>query len=305
MRRAILFLALCQVVWSFGGVVIRWEPLPPSTLMTTALLLSGSLLALLTPRHRLRLPSWRHRAEAFGFGVANGATNLLMAAAITMAGIGNASFAYASLPLWMVLLARPLFGDRVPARALPALAIGGVGIGLLLAAGRGSESGENVFGGLLLALTAAIAGSVSALAGRRLVPAVGVDATAAWTMLTGGIVLIPFADWSALGSIVWWTVPVLLVWVGVHYILAPVTYNRASVAAPAFVIAVATFVNPALAPVWGAVFYGERVTLLAIAGLGLALGANVLLLLTLRTRPGTIPAAADDHSVSPARVAAS
>ncbi len=282
MRRAIVLLALCQVVWSFGGVVIRWEPLPPSTLMATALLLSGGFLALLTPRYRLRLPSWRHRAEAFGFGAANGATNALMAAAITIAGIGNASFAYASLPLWMVLLARPLLGDRVPTRAVPALALGGAGIGLLLVAGRGSESGDNVLGGLVLALIAAVAGSVAALAGRRLVPVAGVDATAAWTMLTGGVVLIPFADWSAMGGIVWWTIPVLLAWVGAHYILAPVTYNRASVTAPAFVIAVATFVNPALSPVWGGIFYGERVTPLAVAGLVLALGANALLLVTLR-----------------------
>ncbi|HBY46412.1 MAG TPA: hypothetical protein DEG70_09205, partial [Chloroflexi bacterium] len=281
-RRAILLLALCQVVWSFGGVIIRWEPLPPSTLMATALLISGSLLALLTPRHRLRLPSWRLRAEALGFGVANGATNLLMATAVTMAGIGNASFAFASLPLWMVLVARPLLGDRVPSRAIPALAIGAAGIGLLLLAGRGSESGDNVLGGLVIALVAAVIGSVGALAGRRLVPTVGVDATAAWTMLVGGLVLVPFADWRALGNLVWWVVPVLLVWVGAHYILAPVTYNRASVTAPAFVIAVATFVNPALSPVWGAIFYGERVTILAVGGLALALSANVLLLLTLR-----------------------
>ncbi len=304
MRRAILLLALCQVVWSFGGVVIRWAPLPPSTLMASALLLSGGILALLTPRHRLRLPSWRHRAEAFGFGAANGATNALMAAAITMAGIGNAAFAYASLPLWMVLIARPVLGDRVPARAVPALAIGGAGIGLLLLAGRGSEGGDNVLGGLVLALVAAIAGSVSALAGRRLVPAAGVDATAAWTMLVGGLVLIPFADWGALAGIVWWTVPVLLFWLGAHYILAPVTYNRASAAAPAFVIAVATFVNPALSPVWGAIFYGERVTLLAVAGLALALGANVLLLLTLRSRRIVEPIADVGLDVAESGVAA-
>ena len=303
-RRAILLLALCQVVWSFGGVVIRWEPLPPSTLMTTALLLSGATRALFTPRRRLRLPGWRRRAEALGFGVANGATNALMAVAITMAGIGNAAFAYASLPLWMVLLARPLLGDMVPARAVPALAIGGARVGLLLLAGRGSEGGDNVLGGLVLALVAAVAGSVSALAGRRLVPAVGVDATATWTMLTGGLVLIPFADWGALGDIVWWTVPVLLAWVAAHYILAPVMYNRASVTAPAFVIAVATFVNPALSPVWGAVFYEERVTLLAVAGLALALGANVLLLLTLRARRVAARATDAEPDVSPAGVAA-
>lgn len=300
MRRAILLLALCQVVWSFGGVVIRWEPLPPSTLMTTALLFSGGILALLTPSHRLRLPSWRHRFEVIGFGIANGATNALMAAAITLAGIGNASFAYASLPLWMVLLARPLLGDRVPARALPALLIGGTGIGLLLMAGRGSGEADNVMGGLVLALVAAIAGSASALAGRRLVPAAGVDATATWTMLWGGIVLIPFADWSALGRVVWWTLPVLVAWVGVHYILAPVTYNRASVTAPAFVIAVATFVNPALSPLWGAIFYGERVSLLAVAGLVLALGANVLLLVTLRSRRPSSPAINLEPATTPA-----
>jgi drug/metabolite transporter (DMT)-like permease len=78
-------------------------------------------------------------------------------------------------------------------------------------------------------------------------------------------------------------VPVLLTWVALHYVLAPVLYNRSSVVAPAFVMAVATFVNPSLAPVWGAIFYGERVAPLAVAGLALALGANVMLLLLLRS----------------------
>lgn len=298
MRRAILMLGLCQLVWSFGGVVIRWEPLPPQTLMASALLVSGAVLAVLTPRHRLRLPNNRLRLEAIGFGIANGATNALMAAAITLAGIGNAAFAYASLPLWMVLIARPILGDRVPTRALPAMAIGAAGIILLLMAGRGSSVGENVLGGLALALIAAIAGSVSALAGRRLVPRVGVDATATWTMFVGGLVLIPLVDWRAFGTLVWWMIPTLLAWVGIHYILAPVTYNRASVSAPAFVIAVATFVNPAISPVWGALFYGEHVSALAVAGLCLALGANLLLMLTLiSTRT---PEAVADEVVVPA-----
>ena len=294
MRRAILALAICQVIWSFGGVVIRWNPLPATTLMTLALLTSGLLLCAATPRRRLRLPSWRLRFEALAFGAANGATNGLMAVAITMAGIGNASFAYASLPLWMVVLARPLVGDRVPSRAVPALLLGGLGIGLLLVSGRESESGDQVFLGLILALLAAIAGSVSALAGRRLVSSIGIEAAASWTMLAGGLVIAPFADWSALGALVWWTVPVLLVWVGVHYIVAPLLYNRSSIVAPAFVIAVATFVNPALSPVWGAIFYGERVAPLAVLGLALALGANVLLLVILRsTQPASERVALD------------
>ncbi len=283
MRRAILALVFCQVIWSFGGVVIQWEPLPVTTLMTLALLTSGAFLALLTPRHRLRLPSWRLRFEAAGFGLANGATNVLSGIAVTMAGVGNAAFAFASLPLWMVLVARPLVGDRVPIRATPALLLGGCGIGLLLMSSRGSESGDRVLLGLLLALLAAIIGSTSALAGRRLVPRIGVDATAAWTMLVGGIVLLPLVDWPSLGLMAWWMVPVLLAWVGMHYVLAPVLYNRSSVVAPAFVMAVSTFVNPSLAPVWGAIFYGEQVAPLAIGGLALALGANVLLLVLLRS----------------------
>jgi drug/metabolite transporter, DME family len=286
MRRAILALVLCQVVWSFGGVVIQWTPLPVTTLMTLALLTSGLFLAVLTPRHRLRLPSWRLRCEAAGFGLANGATNVLSGVAVTMAGVGNASFAFASLPLWMVLVARPLVGDRVPLRAAPALAVGGGGIGLLLLSSRGSESGDRVLLGLLLALLAAVVGSASALAGRRLVPKIGVDATAAWTMLAGGIALVPLVDWPSLGQLAWWMFPVLLMWVAMHYVLAPVLYNRSSVVAPAFVMAVATFVNPSLAPVWGAIFYGERVAPLAVAGLALALGANVMLLLLLRSGVG-------------------
>jgi drug/metabolite transporter (DMT)-like permease len=283
-------LVFCQVIWSFGGVVIRWTPLPVTTLMALALLSSGTFLALLTPRHRLRLPTRRLRFEAAGFGLANGATNVLSGVAVTMAGVGNAAFAFASLPLWMVLVARPLVGDRVPLRAAPALALGGGGIGLLLLSSRGSESGDRVLLGLMVALLAAIIGSASALAGRRLVPKIGVDATAAWTMLTGGLALVPLVDWPSLATLAWWMVPVLLSWVGVHYVLAPVLYNRSSIVAPAFVMAVATFVNPSLAPVWGRLFYNEAISPLAVAGLALALGANVLLLLLLRSGSRAAPA---------------
>jgi drug/metabolite transporter (DMT)-like permease len=101
-------------------------------------------------------------------------------------------------------------------------------------------------------------------------------------MLAGGLVLVPLVDWSELSLLVWWMVPVLLAWTLTHFVLAPVLYNRSSVVAPAFMLAIATFVNPSVAPVWGAIFYGERVAPLAIAGLALALGANVLLLALLR-----------------------
>jgi probable blue pigment (indigoidine) exporter len=222
------------------------------------------------------------RAEAVGFGIANGLTNVLSAVAITMAGVGNASFAFASLPLWMVIVARPLVGDRVPVRAVPALLLGAGGIGLLLLSGRGSDSGDRVLLGLLVGILAAIIGSASALAGRRLVPSIGVDATAAWTMLAGGVVLLPLVKWNELPLLAWWMVPVILVWTLTHFVLAPVLYNRSSIVAPAFVLAIATFVNPSVAPVWGAIFYGERVAPLAVAGLALALGANVLLLVLMR-----------------------
>jgi drug/metabolite transporter (DMT)-like permease len=290
-RRAILVLALCQVIWSFGGVVIRWTTLPVTTLIPLALLASGTFLALTTPRRRLRLPSWKLRAEAAGFGLANGVCNVLTGFAITMAGIGNAAFGFASLPLWLVLFARPLVGDRVPLRAVPALGLGGVGIGLLLLSSRGGESGDQVFLGMILAIAAGIVGSISALAGRRLVPAIGVQATATWTMLTGGLMLTPLIDWGAVASVALWTLPVLLAWVGMHFILAPVLYNRMSILAPAFMLAVATFINPSVAPVWGAIFYGESVTLLAVAGLALALSANVLLLVLMRAPriPSAVP----------------
>lgn len=284
MRRPMLFLALCQVIWSFGGVVINWTPLSATTLMPLVLITAGLFLITLTPRHRLRLPSWRLRAEAVGFGVANGLCNVLSAVAITMAGVGNASFAFASLPLWLVLVARPLVGDRVPPRALPALGIGAAGIALLLLSGRGSESGDRVVLGLVIGILAAMVGSASALAGRRLVPRIGVDATAAWTMLVGGLVLMPLMDLRELQLLAWWMIPVLLVWTLTHFVLAPVLYNRSSVVAPAFVLAIATFVNPSVAPLWGALFYDERVSPLAVAGLVLALGANVLLMLMLRNQ---------------------
>lgn len=301
MRRAVLFLALCQVIWSFGGVVIRWSPLPILTLVALALLTSGAFIALATPRRRLALPTWKHRFEAIGFGVANGVTNALVGIAIPMAGIGNFSFAYASLPLWMVIVARPLVGDRVPLRAAPALALGGCGIALLLVSSRGSDSGDQVFLGLLLAIAAAIAGSVSALAGRRLVRVAGIDGTAAWTMLVGGLVLVPFIDWGSLAHVVWWLPPLLLVWVGLHFIFAPLLYNRSSVVAPAFVMAVATFVNPALSPVWGAIFYDERVAPLSVAGLLLALAANIVLLLLLRSSPSPARDEPVPHGVSMVR----
>jgi drug/metabolite transporter (DMT)-like permease len=281
-RRVILVLSLCQVIWSFGGVVIQWTPLSATTLMPLVLLASGALLAAMTPGYRLRLPSWRLRGEAVAFGVANGLTNILSAVAITMAGVGNASFAFASLPLWLVIVARPLVGDRVPTRVIPALGLGAAGIGLLLLSGRGSDSGDRVFLGLLVGVLAAVIGSVSALAGRRLVPKIGVDATAAWTMFAGGLVLTPLIDWSELGLLAWWMVPVLLLWTLAHFVLAPVLYNRSSIVAPAFVLAIATFVNPSAAPIWGAIFYGERVAPLAVAGLALALGANILLLVLMR-----------------------
>lgn len=291
MRRAILTLAFCQVIWSLGGVMLRWSPLPALTLVPLALTSAGCCLALASGRRRLRLPSWRLRAEAFGFGLANGSCNALIGVAVGLAGVGNAAFAYASVPLWMVLVARPLVGDRVPARALPALGVGAVGIALLLAGGRGSDAGERVTLGLTLALLAAIVGALSALGARRLVPRIGVEPLAAWTMLTGGLILAPFVEWDAFLDLAWWMLPLTAGWIGMHFIFAPVLYNRTAPHAPAFVLAAATFVNTALAPLWGALIFGERLALLSVAGVLLALGANALLLVILRAGADERPAA--------------
>lgn len=297
MWRAIVFLAFCQIIWSFSGVVIRWTTLPVTTLIPVSLLIAGGVLLTITPRKRMQLPSWRLRGEAIGFGVANGLTNILAGIAITMAGIGNASFAFASLPLWLVIVARPLVGDRVPLRATPALGLGGLGIVLLLLSSQGSDSGNQVLLGMSIALLAAVTGSVTALAGRRLVPSIGVQATAAWTMLSGGLALAPMIDPGALADLALWTVPVLLLWIGMHFIITPLLYNRMSIVAPAFVLAAATFINPSFAPVWGATFYGERVTLLAVAGLALALTANVLLMVLMRAPATTAARRVDDQPV--------
>lgn len=282
MTRAALVLFFCQVIWSLGGVVITLEPLPVVNLMALALLSAGVVVGVAAGRRALSLASWRLRAEATGFGVANGLCNLLSGLAILLAGVGNAAFAIAATPLFIVIIARPLTGDRLPARAVPALLLGALGVGLLLAAGRGADGGQNVMLGLLCGLLAALLAAVSALGGRRLAPRIGVEAAVAWTLFIGGLSLLPFVEWRAFLDIAPLMLPLVAIWITGHFVIAPVLYTRAARIAPAFVLAAATFVNTALAPVWGALIFGERLLPLALAGVGLALAANVLLMLILR-----------------------
>jgi drug/metabolite transporter (DMT)-like permease len=282
--RVWLALATIYVVWgsTFMAVTIAVRDLPPLLSMAIRHLLAGTLLlAWALPRgdrHGDRIGSREIRA-AFVFG---GALFLVghggLAWAQQTVPSGVAALLIGSIPLWMALLDRVVFGRRLHASANVGLVAGFVGLAFLLDP-FGAGSVDRV--GALVAVLAAFAwaaGSLysrgASLPGRPLV-------SAGLAALCGGVLLLVFAvvggelgdvrvSAEALGAVAY------LIVVGT--LIGFTAYVWLLRAAPTSLVSTYAYVNPIVAVALGWALLGEEITA-QMLGAGGAIVVSVALIL--------------------------
>ena len=240
----------------------------------------GIAAALLVPALALRggLSGLRGRLlHVAVLGAINSALPFCLLAYATLSvTAGLASILNATSPLWGGLVAHVWLKDRLDRGRLLGLVVGFGGVAFLV-------WGKASFrpGGVGLAVAAAMAATLSygiaASYAKRFLGGADPLAVAAGSQLGATLLLLPPAAalWpaGAVSSRAWEAVAALgVVCTAVAYVLY---FRLIASVGPARAIAV-TFLIPAFAMVWGAVFLGEPVTLRMLVGAGIVLAGTAL-----------------------------
>lgn len=217
---------------------------------------------------------------------------------------GLTSLVIASVPLWLLVL-RWLSAER-PARAtLAGVAVGFIGVALLVL--RGGGQGVSV-PHLAIAIGAAVSWAIGSWASSRLPMPADVSTSTALEMLVGGVVLAVLGPlvgehWSALTSHASLDSLGAIAYLAVVGSLAAFTaYVWLLQHAPISRVGTYAYVNPVVAVALGAILLGERITATTVLG-GTVILASVALVM--RAEPHSEPAAepASEPASEPAATA--
>jgi drug/metabolite transporter (DMT)-like permease len=281
--RVWLALATIYVVWgsTFMAVTIAVRDLPPLLAMAIRHLTAGAiLLAWALPRgERAADPIGRREVGA----------GLLFGGALFLAGHGGLAWAQqtvasglaalliGSIPLWMALLDRVIFGKRLTASANLGLVAGFVGLAFLVDP-FGEGSVDRV--GAVVAIFAAFAWAAGSLYSRGAPLPRRPLVSAGLAALCGGVLLIVASGVGgelrdarvtveSLGAVAY------LVVVGT--LIGFTAYVWLLRAAPISLVSTYAYVNPIVAVALGSVFLGEDITLQMLAA-GAAIVVSVALI---------------------------
>jgi drug/metabolite transporter (DMT)-like permease len=195
--------------------------------------------------------------------------------------VAEAALLVYTMPIWAMLLAWPVLGERPTARGVTALALSTAGVGVLLTARGGPAVGPEKLPGVLLALAAAILFALGAVASRGRPLALPPLASVAWQV---GLGCLPMAvagmlferpDLSAVTSLGWAAMAYMAV---VSMGLCYLSWFAALRRLPAATASMATLLAPLVGVVAAALALGEPLGAREGVALGLTFGGVALAL---------------------------
>jgi drug/metabolite transporter (DMT)-like permease len=282
-HRAWIAWSLVCLIWgtTYLAIKIALESIPPFLMGGIRYVIAGALLAgwLKLTGRSLPLGGSRGRLALLGFfmlTVGNG--GVVWGEQYLSSGL--TAVIIATTPFWMVGVDAALGGDRLRARQLVGLAVGLVGIVLLvwpdlaIGANRGQVL-QGVFAVQLACFGWAIASSYT----RRHVVSSDVLGAAALQMMFGGgfMVLLGFlaGEWPAL-SFTARTTTALVYLILAGSLVAFAAYSYALRHLPVAVVSLYTYVNPVIAVALGTLLLGEPFRVEMILG-GAVIAAGILI----------------------------
>jgi drug/metabolite transporter (DMT)-like permease len=292
-RAALAAVPLLGVVWGLNWPAVRIAlgGIPPWTLRATGLCAGAVVLAAIAValRRPLSVPRGQ-RGRLFVSGLLSVAGFNILTTFAQLAGTTTrAAIVTYTMPMWAVLFAWLLLGERPDRRRAMAIAAGAAGLGLLalplLASGR-------FLPGLAFALGAGISWAAGTVYLKRFPIAASPLPIAAWQLAVGGAA-------AAIGMLVDEGVPTLaaigvlparvaLAWV-YHVVLAMALayflWFEVVARLPAGVAALGTLMVPVVGVLGAMTLLGERPTAADLAGFALILVAAALSLAP-QVRPG-------------------
>jgi drug/metabolite transporter (DMT)-like permease len=290
-------LTTLYVVWgsTYLGIMLAIRTMPPFLMSAARFLVAGGLLFAISPprRQRLGLRAWVAALLAGGALLTVGNGGITWAEERVDSGV--AALLVATMPLWLALFDRVLFGRRLSAAGWAGLLVGLGGVALLVSPGGG---GTNLVGGLVCVLSAAAWAAGSLYARHAPLPSQPMLASG-MEMLMGGA-LLAVAGLAAgeggevhLSHVSAESALALAYLVLVGSIVAFSAFHWLLRNAPTSIVSTYAYVNPVVAVLLGAAFLGEPMTLRTLVA-GLAIVVSVVLIVGGRMRlprlRGLVPA---------------
>src|SRR5437899_3508612 len=283
--RAWAFLATLYVVWgsTYLGIMLAIRTMPPFLMSSARFLLAGAFLFALSPRRRVGLRAWGAALVAGGALLTIGNGGITWAEQRVDSGV--AALLVATMPLWLALFDRLVFGRRLSASGWASLLVGLGGVALLVSPGGG---GTDLVGGLACVVAAAAWAAGSLYSRHAPLPsqptlASGMEMLAAAVLLgvaglasgEGGQVHLSHVSVESLLALAYLVV--------VGSIVGFSCYQWLLRNAPTSIVSTYAYVNPVVAVLLGATFLGEPPTLRTLAA-GVAIVLSVVLIVGGRAR---------------------
>ena len=277
-------LAVVYVVWgsTYLAIDLAVETLPSFLMLAVRFAIAGAILYLLSSRgaERPRLVHWRSALAVGGALLLLG--NGGVAYAVQHADTGVVALIVGSVPLWMALLDRVVYGQRLAPTAVAGLVLGFGGIAFLARPGGGGS-----VAGLVVVLLGSLAWAAGSLYARRAPAPSNALQGASMQMLAGAALLaIVGVAGGELGrldlgatSTSSWLALVYLITLG--SLVGFSAYIWLLKAAPTHLVGTYAYVNPVVAVLLGALWLGEPITPSILLG-GAAIVVAVALIVSAR-----------------------
>ena len=294
--RIALAMATVYLVWgsTFIAIDVAMDTIPPMTLMAVRFALAGAALYVWASRRGDRVGDRPTPRQWAGSTVTGGAMLVggtgLVALAMVWIGAGTAALLTATVPVWLALFARAIYGDRLSVRAWLGLGVGLLGVGVLV------DPSGGQFGGMLLAVLGAMAWAAGSLRSRvasapsRPMVAASMEMLgASMIFLLVGIALGEPArlNLGAVSPVAWASLAYL---VTAGSIVAFAAYRWLLSNASTSLVGTHAYVNPVVAVLLAWALLGDRLTLRTLIS-GAVILVSIVLVIT--GRPGEpVPAQA-------------
>src|SRR5919202_311004 len=271
-------LATLYVVWgsTYLGIMLAIRTLPPFLMSSARFLVAGAFLFALSPR-RGRLRAWAAALVAGGALLTIGNGGITWAEQRVDSGV--AALLVATMPLWLALFDRIVFGRRLAAVGWTGLLVGLGGVALLVSPGGG---GTDLLGGLAC-VGCAVSWAAGTLYARR-APLPSQPGLASGVQMLAGGVLLAVAGLAAgeagdvhLSQISGESLLAVAYLVVVGSIVAFSCFQWLLHNAPLSIVSTYAYVNPVVAVLLGAAFLGEPLTMRTLVA-GAAIVVSVVLI---------------------------
>jgi drug/metabolite transporter (DMT)-like permease len=277
-------LAVVYVVWgsTYLAIDLAVETLPSFLMLAVRFLVAGGILYLLSSRgaERPRLVHWRS-------ALAVGGTLLLLgnggvAYAVEHVDTGVVALIVGSVPLWMALLDRVVYGQRLAPVAVAGLVLGFGGIAFLA-----RPSGDGSLAGVIVVLLGSLAWAAGSLYARKAPSPSSPLQGASMQMLAGAALLavVGVAKGEvgelSVGAVSTSSLLALVYLITLGSLVGFSAYIWLLKAAPTHLVGTYAYVNPVVAVLLGALWLGEPITLEILIG-GAAIVVAVALIVSAR-----------------------